>query len=130
MIKNYRGESVINELAFKQNERFSITQMDYRDDFVELLEEVMLNKKNTLKVFEGLKFFQDLSNRRHIANFSRATHVNDSNDYNFYSSKDNYDLYEKIVEVLQDIEDRLAIQYFKGKRIYIPTLRTAHSLFK
>lgn len=121
----------IDKLQFNPNLEFSLCQIDINESLDEIIKNVGIND-NLIKKMDVLQKYYNEQNRfrDNIYNFFLSIHINGvtGENRNFYRGHTELNKIKIIiVELLKLSND---FKEFTGKRIYIPTLRTAHTLFQ
>ena len=125
------SENEFSELKLDQNEVFNYAYLNEFSEYRVLLQLVRNNRTKNLRWINAFHYYFSVRYSYEAKNFSRSIYVNGKSvDNTFFDSEENHRIYINFENLLSDLEKRLDIKLFSNKRIYIPTLRTAHSLFK
>ncbi len=129
LTKTFGKDLIEKDLKFQQNDKFKINEIDVNSSLnnliIDIREKLTIKKKLELVFLQSEKLFGS-SKEQYIRGIYFGN--NQLSDNLFYLKKIDF---RKINEIILDIEKSInTILNLSGKKIYIPTLRTAHSLFE
>ncbi len=125
------GKNRLDLLMFNQNEEFSFAKIDVEKTIDSIIENITALNFTVKRMFVLFEYFEKHQNdRTRINNFINSIDIDGKSESNrhFFSKKKDLEIVEHIVSDIQKLVNTYRI--FDGRRIYIPTLRTAHSLFQ
>lgn len=125
------GKDRIEILKFDQNEEFKFFQIVTTEKIDDIIENVNQTNFIASKFAVLYEYYQEpRRNNDGVTNFINSIYVNGStsNSRKFFNSDSGFRKIQEIIFELQQLSS--LYKNFNGGRIYIPTMRTAHSLFE
>lgn len=130
LIQTFSKEKIENELKFNQNEKFKLHEVDLTKSLVEIVDFLnnsffLVNKIGV--IFSGANSLLGAAR----SNFISGLRFNNNSNLRNYEFKDLEFYFRDIQDIVNEIKKVVdSYKINSGNRIYIPTLRTAHSLFE